>query len=169
MLNKKVLLMAMTAILVVVSSTLVQKLANVEIKDVVEERMVQIVGANDGSLSMTLNGSGEFKVVNKAYFTFKGKIVNLSVENDGVNFLVKRTGNGIWSFYYDNNSNTLLDGGDIKMGEVKIEQNSSSLDVDEFTVRNEKVLKITIRYEPYVETGNYSVKFEIVPVYEKYS
>jgi len=169
MVRKKLLFVFVVFFLAVTSSAIVQKIVTVKAKDKVNKPFVTVDGVNYGIVEVTLNGSGSVKVVNNAYFSFKGKITNLSVEKDNIEFLVRRSGNGIWTFYYDNNSNNLLDSGDIKMGEIKIEQGSSSLDGDIFTVDNEKNLKITMRYEPYVEEGDYTVKFEIIPVYEEYS
>jgi type II secretory pathway component PulJ len=176
MIMRKKIVVAMSILMVlsfvmVVSSTIVQRVVEVKAEDRVEEPLVLVNGVSIGVVEVKLNnGNGEIKVVNKAPFTFEGKIVNVSVERESVEFLVKmnETKNGIWDFYYDDNSNGLLDKDDIKMGEVKIEQGSSSLDRNKFTVKNEKVLKITMRYKPYVETGNYVVRFEIVPIYERY-
>jgi hypothetical protein len=164
-----VLVLAVAFFVAVASSAIIQKVVTVKARDSVNESLVTVNGIGYDLLEVELNGSGSVRIVNNAYFNFKGRIVNLSVEKDDVKFLVERTGNGIWAFYYDNNSNNLLDNDDIKMGEVKIEQGSSSLDGDIFTVDDEKNLKITMRYEPYVEKGDYVVKFEIIPVYERYS
>jgi len=112
-----------------------------------------------------------FTIRNEGDFSFKGKILNLSVTLNESEFLVERSGNGIWSFYYDKDGDGAISNGDIAIGRVKIIQGSSSLDGDVFTVseNDEKKITVKLEYYPYASNGTYRVYFEIAPVYEERS
>ncbi len=158
------------------ASTVLQDIANVEAQMKAEGSLILINGKSvpttidlnfQDSDSDGYPDTAEINVRNEGDMTLKAKIVNVNVSLNDHDFLVERTGNGIWSFYEDVDSNG-LDAGDIKIGEVKIYQGSSSLDENVFTVKSnyEKTLKVELKFEPYAAPGNYTVSFSIVSIHE---
>ncbi len=112
--------------------------------------------------------SGSVLIRNEGDFSFNGRIANLAIRHDLENYLVVPAGNGIWYFYSDVDSNGALSENDIKIGKIKIEQGSSALEGDSFTVasNSEKKLNIKLYFEPYASRGTYEVSFDVLAIYE---
>ncbi len=111
---------------------------------------------------------GILRVTNEGDFSFRGRVVDLSVRKGDEVYLTNLTGNGIWYFYSDEDYNGEVTPSDILVGKVKIEQGSSSLERDVFVVsaNGEKELRIRMYYAPYAEEGEYKIEFEIITLYE---
>ena len=134
------------------------------------------INGEHGSVSVSLQDSdndgfcdsGSVLVRNDGDFSFKGKIANLEVTHDAEEYIVVLSGNGIWYFYSDEDSSGNLTPSDIKVGKVKIEQGSSALEEDTFTVSSdgEKELNVKLYFEPYAEEGSYEISFDILAIYE---
>jgi|Deesub1362A_J573_1020465.scaffolds.fasta_scaffold00534_22 phosphatidate phosphatase APP1 len=157
-------------------ASLINHVVNVKIAGTAEGSLVFVDGQTGKKVSTTLTDSdsdgfadsGQISIQNRADFTFKGKIIDLTVEKDDKTFLSTISGNGIWYFYEDSDLSGNLSDGDILVGKVKIEQGSSNLDGDTFTVaaNSEKELRIHLYFEPYAAEGNYEISFDIIAVYD---
>ncbi len=143
--------------------------------------LVSINGINgDNSVSVALEeledsdndgfcDKGGVVVRNEGDFSFNGRIANLAIRHESEEYLVVLAGNGIWYFYSDVDSNGELSDSDVKIGKVKIEQGSSALEGDTFTVasNSEKELNIRLYFEPYAPQGTYEVSFDVLAIYDK--
>jgi hypothetical protein len=162
-----------------VAGNVVYSVATVKLSGTSEGSLIKINGLNQNEVVAEFQDTdrdgfadtGEIMIKNEGDFSFKGRIVNLEVRSGIKSFISNLTGNGIWLFYLDSDSNGKISVGDILIGKVKIMQGSSSLEGDAFTVasNSEKKLKISLLFEPYASEGNYEISFEIVAVYETHS
>jgi len=160
----------------VVVGDLVYFVGNVTFKAETSGSLVSINGEHGGvSISLEdsdndgFSDSGSVLIRNEGDFSFSGRIANLAVKHGSENYLVSLSGNGIWYFYSDEDSDGAISENDIKIGKIKIEQGSSALEGDSFTVASngEKELNIRLYFEPYASQGIYEVSFDILAIYEK--
>jgi hypothetical protein len=160
----------------IVVGDLVYFVGNVTFKAETNGSLVYINGER-GSVSVSLedsdndgfSDSGSVLIRNEGDFSFNGRVANLAVRHEDENYLVILAGNGIWYFYSDEDSDGAISENDIKIGKIKIEQGSSALEGDSFTVASngEKELNIKIYFEPYASQGIYEVSFDVLAIYEK--
>jgi hypothetical protein len=164
-----------TIILGVAVGELLYLVGNVTLRAETRGSLVSING-EEGSISLYLEDSDNdgfsdstsFVVRNEGDFSFTGRIANLAVRHGSESYLVILMGNGIWYFYSDVDSSGNVSAPDIKIGKVKIEQGSSALEGDSFTVASngEKVLGVKLYFEPYAPSGSYEVSFDVIAIYE---
>lgn len=137
--------------------------------------LVSINGGNEATISLEDSDndgfcdSGSVLVRNEGDFSFNGRIANLEVRHGSESYIVVLAGNGIWYFYSDEDSSGNLTASDIKMGKIRIEQGSSALDGDVFTVasNSQKELNVKLYFEPYAPQGRYEISFDVLAVYER--
>lgn len=169
------LAIAIVILLGIAVGEVVYLVGNVTMKAETNGSLVTING-REGSVSVTLEDSdsdgfcdsGSVLVQNEGDFSFNGRIANLAVRHGTESYLVILEGNGIWYFYSDEDSSGDLSASDIKIGKIKIEQGSSALDGDTFTVASngEKELNVKFYFEPYAPSGSYEVSFDVLAVYD---
>ena len=172
--NKLKVGIALALILGIAIGEVVYLVGNVTLTAQTNGSLVSINGGDSASVSLedTDNDgfcdSGSVVVRNDGDFSFNGRIANLAVTHGSERYIVVLAGNGIWYFYSDEDSSGNLTPSDIRIGKVKIEQGSSALEGDTFTVSSngEKELNVRLYFEPYAEEGSYEISFDVLAIYE---